>query len=61
MVPVAVGEPVHPGTIRERIPGSTRAAPEMPANLTLGGPEGTTLFITARTALYAVDMTVGGQ
>ena len=37
------------------------AVPETPANLTFGGPEGTTLFITARTALYAVEMAVGGQ
>ena len=37
------------------------AVPEAPANLTFGGLEGTTLFITARTSLYAVDMTVTGQ
>jgi sugar lactone lactonase YvrE len=28
--------------------------PESPANLCFGGPEGTTLFITARTSLYAI-------
>jgi gluconolactonase len=28
--------------------------PEAPANLCFGGPEGTTLFITARTSLYAI-------
>ena len=37
------------------------AVPEPPANLTFGGPDGTTLFITARTSLYALEMMVGGQ
>ena len=37
------------------------AVPEAPANLTFGGAEGTTLFITTRTSLYAVEMTVTGQ
>ena len=37
------------------------AVPETPANLTFGGADGTTLFITARTSLYAVGMTVTGQ
>ena len=37
------------------------AVPETPANLTFGGPDGTTLFITARTLLYALEMTVTGQ
>lgn len=37
------------------------AVPEAPANLAFGGPEGKTLFITARTSLYAVKMTVTGQ
>ena len=37
------------------------AVPEAPANLTFGGPDRTTLFITARTAVYAVEMTVSGQ
>ncbi len=37
------------------------AVPETPANLSFGGPDGTTLFITARTSLYAVEMTVTGQ
>ena len=35
--------------------------PETPANLTFGGPEGTTLFITARASLYRVEMLVTGQ
>ncbi|HIF12869.1 MAG TPA: hypothetical protein EYQ82_07690, partial [Dehalococcoidia bacterium] len=35
--------------------------PEPPANLTFGGRDGTTLFITARTSLYRVDMRVTGQ
>ena len=37
------------------------AVPETPANLTFGGPDGTTLFITARTSLYALEMVVSGQ
>ena len=37
------------------------AMPETPANLTFGGPDGTTLFITARTSLYTLEMMVGGQ
>ena len=37
------------------------AVPETPANLSFGGQDGTTLFITARTSLYAVEMTVTGQ
>jgi gluconolactonase len=35
--------------------------PERPANLCFGGPENKTLFITARTSLYALDMLVRGQ
>ena len=35
--------------------------PEPPANLAFGGPDRTTLFITARTSLYRVDMLVTGQ
>jgi L-ascorbate metabolism protein UlaG (beta-lactamase superfamily) len=34
--------------------------PEQPANLTFGGAENQTLFITARTSLYAVRMRVKG-
>ena len=37
------------------------ALPEAPANLTFGGPDRTTLFITARTSVYAVEMIVSGQ
>jgi gluconolactonase len=37
------------------------AVPETPSNLSFGGPDGTTLFITARTSLYAVQMNVTGQ
>ena len=37
------------------------AVPEAPANLTFGGPQRKTLFITARTSVYAVEMTVSGQ
>ena len=35
--------------------------PEMPANAGFGGVDGRTLFITARTGLYAVKMTVKGR
>ncbi len=34
--------------------------PEQPANVTFAGPADRTLFITARTSLYAVDMWVKG-
>jgi sugar lactone lactonase YvrE len=38
------------------------ACPEGPANCTFGGPEGKTLYITARTGFYAIDLKVrGGQ
>jgi len=35
--------------------------PEQPANVCFGGPDKRTLFITARTSLYAVRMRVQGQ
>ena len=34
--------------------------PEHPANCTFGGPDGKTLYITARTSLYSVAMNVAG-
>ena len=34
--------------------------PEGPANVTFGGPNTRTLFITARTSLYSIDMQVRG-
>ena len=34
--------------------------PEQPANVCFGGPENRTLFITARTSLYAVELEVAG-
>jgi len=34
--------------------------PEGPANLTFGGAEGNVLFITARTSLYRIKLSVGG-
>jgi len=40
---------------------ATIAVPERPANVTFGGPDNNTLFITARTSLYAVPMSVKGQ
>ena len=42
-------------------PIASIGVPEPPTNLTFGGPEGTTLFITARTSLYRVEMLVSGQ
>jgi len=39
----------------------TIAVPENPANMTFGGKDRKTLFITARTSLYAVPMSVRGQ
>lgn len=39
----------------------TITIPETPANLCFGGPDGKTLFVTARTSLYAVPMIVAGQ
>jgi gluconolactonase len=41
----------HLGTIR---------APKLPANFAWGGPDGRTLYLTARTALYRMPMRVGG-
>jgi len=35
--------------------------PERPANVAFGGAGGTTLFITARTSLYAIEMRVRGS
>lgn len=34
--------------------------PEQSANLTFGGVDGTTLFVTGRTAVYTLEMTVAG-
>lgn len=34
--------------------------PEKPSNVTFGGPENRTLFVTARTGIYALEMSVGG-
>lgn len=35
--------------------------PEQPANCTFGGPENKTLYVTARTGLYAVEMEATGH
>jgi len=35
--------------------------PEVPANVCFGGPDGRTLFITARTSLYAIGLNVRGS
>ena len=43
------------GTLLQRIP-----TPENPANCIFGGPDGKTLFITARTGLYALKTQVKG-
>ena len=42
-------------------PITSIGVPEPPTNVTFGGPDGTTLFITARTSLYRVEMRVSGQ
>jgi gluconolactonase len=39
----------------------TIPVPEVPANLCFGGEDGKTLFITARTSLYAIDVKVAGH
>jgi gluconolactonase len=39
----------------------TIVVPEVPANVCFGGPEFKTLFITARTSLYAVELDVAGN
>lgn len=39
----------------------TIAFPEQPANATFGGPDYKTLYVTARTGLYAVPMEVAGH
>jgi len=39
----------------------TIAIPEQPSNVCFGGPDLRTLFVTARTSLYAVDVSVGGN
>ena len=44
------------GSVVGRIP-----VPEQPANCTFGGSDGKTLYITARTSLYSLAMTVAGQ
>jgi gluconolactonase len=36
------------------------ATPEKPANCTFGGPDGKTLYVTARTSLYSLAMAVTG-
>ncbi|MEO6436713.1 MAG: SMP-30/gluconolactonase/LRE family protein [Tepidisphaeraceae bacterium] len=43
------------GKLLEKIP-----VPETPANLCFGGPDGKTLFITARTSLYSIPTNVRG-
>lgn len=35
--------------------------PEKPSNVTFGGSDNKTLFVTARTSVYAMDMNVGGM
>ncbi len=41
-------------------PNGKRQTAERPANCTFGGPDNRTLFITARTGLYAIGMRVAG-
>ena len=55
----SAGDGVHvfapDGTLLGKIP-----VPETPANLCFGGADGKTLFITARTSLYAIAVSVRG-
>ncbi len=39
----------------------TIAVPERPSNVTFGGKDNKTLFITARSSLYSIEMQVAGQ
>jgi gluconolactonase len=39
----------------------TIGVPEPPANLAWGGPENSTLFVTAKTSVYRLQMKVSGQ
>ncbi len=39
---------------------ATIPVPELPSNVAFGGPDRRTLFITARTGLYAIEMAVRG-
>ncbi len=56
----SAGDGVHvfapTGRLIGRIP-----VPESPSNLCFGGPEGKTLFITARTSLYSVEVDTPGR
>ena len=38
----------------------TLSVPETPANCAFGGADGATLFVTARTGLYAIDLIIPG-
>jgi gluconolactonase len=35
--------------------------PEQPANVTFGGPQNATLYVTARTSLYAIPTSAKGH
>ncbi|MEL6898852.1 MAG: SMP-30/gluconolactonase/LRE family protein, partial [Planctomycetota bacterium] len=37
------------------------AFPQVPANVTFGGPDKKTMFVTARTTLYSIRMPIAGQ
>ena len=47
--------PGRPGALRP-----SRIGPEVPANLCFGGPDGTTLYITACTSVYTIPLLTRG-
>ena len=49
---VATPEGQHLGTIE---------FPQLPANLCFGGPDYQTIFVTARTGLYSIEVSVAGR
>jgi len=55
----SAGDGVHVFAADGRLLGKI-LVPETPANLCFGGPEGNTLFITARTSLYAITVRTHG-
>ena len=55
----SAGDGVHIFDTEGHIVGKI-LVPESPANLCFGGKNGKTLYITARTSLYSIDLNVKG-
>jgi len=55
----SAGDGVHIFDVEGTLIGKI-LVPETPANLCFGGPDGQTLFITARTSLYSIPLLVKG-